>query len=323
MSTFFSNKQTSRISAETTHVSFVLSQLILFQSRKKNGMVYAIATIAGLFCIPGGLVNMLYEVETLQVLQRILPLPAISLLVALGMYILNDLTDIDLDRVNNKKRPIPSGQVSKEQVYSFVILTNGAAILLAMITSNLASMIIIVPMIVMGILYSAPKIAFKDRFVIKTLSIAFGIILCFMLGATAGFGLNGLPNSFAIPIYGSVILGMMIFVTSPFNDIGDIAGDRAAGRRTIPIVIGAKNTVKMAMLFAMSISATSWTLYGLSVVGLIMAASVSFVSALTIVTVAKTLRKLDDAEFVRRQHKKAFPLHIMLQSALMAGTLLL
>jgi geranylgeranylglycerol-phosphate geranylgeranyltransferase len=38
------------------------------------------------------------------------------------------------------------------------------------------------------------------------------------------------------------MLALMAFVTSPLNDLGDMKGDREAGGRTIPIVLGKKNT---------------------------------------------------------------------------------
>ena len=41
-----------------------------------------------------------------------------------------------------------------------------------------------------------------------------------------------------LPMFSGIALALMVFVTSPLNDLGDIEGDKASGRRTIPIVIG-------------------------------------------------------------------------------------
>src|SRR5688500_11250087 len=109
--------------------SFFRSQLILFNSRKKHGLLYSVATAAGLFCIlPGILGVMGSEVEIHLLLQSTIPLPFITLMITVGMFILNDLVDADLDKANSKNRPIPSGLVSKKQPWSFIILTNGAAV---------------------------------------------------------------------------------------------------------------------------------------------------------------------------------------------------
>src|SRR5918997_1063229 len=93
----------------STRVSFFRSQLILFNSRKKYGLLYSIATAAGLFCIPGILSMMDSETEIQLLIQRTIPLPFVTLMIAVGMYILNDLVDTDVDRANSKNRPIPSG----------------------------------------------------------------------------------------------------------------------------------------------------------------------------------------------------------------------
>lgn len=302
--------------------SFFLSQAVLFQSRKKWGIIYALATVAGLFCIPGGIIAASFEIEAFTLVARTLPLPAASFLIIVGMYVLNDLIDADLDRANGKKRPIPTGRVSKKQAWAFIALTNGAGILLAVLTFNPASMVITSIVAAIGLMYSAPKVALKDRFVIKTLAIAVAIILCALLGATSTFGLASADNSL-IPVYVSLLLGSMVFITSPFNDLGDVAGDKAAGRRTIPIVIGRENTVKMAMALGYSMVAASWLFFAFSIISLPMAVAASLVGTLASLSMSKTLQRLDDTDFVRKQHKKSLPLHILLQSAIVVGMLLI
>ena len=88
--------------------SFFSSQLILFNSRKKYGLLYSVATAAGLFCVPGILSVMSSETEIQLLIQRTIPLPFITLMIAVGMYILNDLVDVNVDKANSKNRPIPS-----------------------------------------------------------------------------------------------------------------------------------------------------------------------------------------------------------------------
>lgn len=49
-------------------------------------------------------------------------------------------------------------------------------------------------------------------------------------------------NLILYPSFAAAMLAMMVFVTSPLNDLGDIKGDKEAGRRTIPIVLGKEHT---------------------------------------------------------------------------------
>src|SRR3989442_5098065 len=105
-------------------VSFAKAELVLFQSCKKFAFLYGLATVTGLFCLPGvfGALSS-QNPDLLNILQITLPLPLATLLVTVGTYILNDLVDADLDKANGKKRPIPSALVSKTQAWKFVVLT--------------------------------------------------------------------------------------------------------------------------------------------------------------------------------------------------------
>src|SRR3954468_24777126 len=86
---------------------FFRSQAILFNSRKKHGLLYSVATVAGLFCMPGILSVMGAETDIQLLVQRTIPVPIITLMITVGMYILNDVVDADLDKANSKNRPIP------------------------------------------------------------------------------------------------------------------------------------------------------------------------------------------------------------------------
>jgi geranylgeranylglycerol-phosphate geranylgeranyltransferase len=129
---------------KVTQTSFAVSQLLLLQSRKRWGIMYMLATLSGLFIPIGGIfaaVGVHGGDSILMTLLRITPLPAATFLIITGMYVLNDLVDADLDSANGKKRPIPSGQVTKAQARIFVIITNAASLTLVLITFNLSILI--------------------------------------------------------------------------------------------------------------------------------------------------------------------------------------
>jgi geranylgeranylglycerol-phosphate geranylgeranyltransferase len=318
-----------RTSKEEPKAPFILSQIILFQSRKKWGIVYALATVVGLSCftnisfVPSGL-----EMKNvLSVASNGILLPSASFSIIIGMYVFNDLVDADLDRSNGKKRPISTGLVSKRDAWIFITLTNATGILLASITFNLVSMTIAGMVMSIGLMYSVPKIALKDKFLLKTLSIALAMMLCTILGSTAYLDTkyvyhNTNVDSLITPAHAVLMLGMMIFVTSPVSDAADITGDSLAGRRTIPIVIGRENTIKMAILLAISMSAVSWLFYSLHGIGVITTVLVNLLTMTTMLYMLRSLKKLHDTKFVLDPRKITMPLYIMLQSALIMGTLL-
>ncbi|MFZ0223499.1 MAG: UbiA family prenyltransferase [Candidatus Nitrosopolaris sp.] len=297
--------------------------------------MYTLATVSGLFVPMGGFFTSTedYGVNSLTIALKSVALFVGTFLIITGMYVLNDLVDADLDRCSGKKRPISSGQVSKAQARIFVITTNAAGIILALIT--LSSIIITLIIIGIGLMYSAPKICLKDRFIIKTVAIAVASMLCLMVGGSYAFNNSGmihhdynyiiiLNSSTLVCTYAALMSGSIIFITSLLNDLGDVEADKAFGRRTIPIVIGKKNTVILTIIIAATMTFISWiSFYSLpNNIGIINPILISLVTSIAAIKMAKILKHLNDDNFIRQQHKKSMQWHLMLQSALIAGALL-
>jgi geranylgeranylglycerol-phosphate geranylgeranyltransferase len=307
---------------ERTRTGLLQSQLILFNSRRKWGLLYSLATVAGLFCVPGVAGIMAADSDAIGLIQKTLPLPLISLLVATGMYILNDLVDSDLDKASGKKRPIPSGKVSKNQAWIFIISTNGLAAILSAVTLNIVSMLILLPMMAIGVMYSAPRVALMNRFVIKTLSISIFYAMCAFLGITSSYGIESAAANPAVPIYSMTLLGIMIFISSTLNDLGDIEGDKSAKRRTIPIVLGSAATIRLLIVLALGMVSLSVAAYGFT--GLVAVVGISLFGVLMISKLKKISEGLAkmDIEAIRKQHKKIFPLHMLLQLLLVGSAII-
>jgi geranylgeranylglycerol-phosphate geranylgeranyltransferase len=291
--------------------------------------MYMIATLSGLFVISGALLASVQHTGILATLLKCAPLPAASFLIITGMYVLNDLVDANLDRSSKKNRPIPSGQVTRTQALFFVALTTVSGLLLVITTFSIVSTIIIVAIIAIGIMYSAPKISLKDRFVLKTVSISAASMLCLMLGnsflyANNATNTNGNSMSYGlISIYAALMSGSIIFITSLLNDLGDVEGDKAFGRRTIPVMMGKKNTTILCTGIAAAMIVVSWLAWCalLSSSALTTAISVSLVFFIAAVNIAKVRKHLDDSQYIRKEHKKSISWHVMLQSALIVGSL--
>jgi len=301
-----------------------------------------LATLSGLFVPIAGVFPSIEDHGVNSFLTTLLlksaPLLAATFLIITGMYVLNDLVDADLDKSSGKKRPISSGQVTKAQAHIFVIATNAAGIFLALITFNLPSIIIALAIVGIGLMYSVPKICLKDRFILKTASIAAASMLCLMLGSSYAFNNSGmihnnnnnnyiagaLSSPILICTYAALMSGSIIFITSLLNDLGDVEGDTAFGRRTIPVVIGKKNTVILTIVIAATMIVISWVSFYLlpTNIGLICPILVSLVASMATIKMAEILNHLSDHEFIRKQHKKSMSWHLMLQSALIVGALL-
>ena len=74
------------------------------------------------------------------------------------MYVLNDLFDADLDRINEKiHRPLPSGKVTKGHAIVFVVLMNVIGLAIPIFSNTLLGIILASTIALIGILYSLPK----------------------------------------------------------------------------------------------------------------------------------------------------------------------
>jgi geranylgeranylglycerol-phosphate geranylgeranyltransferase len=335
-----SRSQADIYGKEGSRASLALSQLVLLQSRKRWGIMYMLAAISGFFVPIGGVLASIEDhgvssIITTLVLKSV-PLFAATFLIITGMYILNDLFDTDLDKTSGKKRPISSGQVTKVQALIFVIMTSTVGIILAAISLNISALIITLIVIGIGLMYSAPKICLKERFVLKTASIAATSMLCLLLGSSYAFNDSGMThhnhnyNSGALGsqvltcTYAALMSGSIIFITSLLNDLGDVEGDKAFGRRTIPVVVGKKKAVVLTIIIATTMIAISWLSFYLlpNNIGPVNPILISLVASIAAIKMAKILNHLNDNHFIRMQHRKSISWHLMLQSALIVGALL-
>ena len=163
-------------------------------------------------------------------------------------------------------------------------------------------------------------------------------MLCLMLGSSYAFNssygmvhhdyntdnVSILSSPILVCAYAALMSGSIIFVTSLLNDLGDVQGDRAFGRRTIPVVIGNKNTVILTIIIPATMIVISWIAFNLlpNNIGFISPILVSLVASMATIKMANILKHLNDYEFIRNQHKKSMSWHLLLQSALIVGALL-
>ena len=97
---------------------------------------YALATLTGLFCNSGQFQLGIDYLNIIDFSVKAIVLPISSFLILIGMNVLNDLIDANLDKNNGKKRPIPTGLVTRKQAIIFIVLTNSIGLILSIVTAN-------------------------------------------------------------------------------------------------------------------------------------------------------------------------------------------
>ena len=172
------------------------------------------------------------------------PLVAASaaFLICAGGNIVNDLVDIEVDRVNRPDRVLVRGALSKRYAIVLAVLVNIVAVLLALAV-NLTVTSIALVVIALLLLYNLwlKRVPLAGNIVIATLG-----GLTFMTG---GFAIDKLM---ALTLPGPLIPAVYAFffhlVREIIKDVEDIEGDRRVGIKTLSQVIGVRNSLSLALL---------------------------------------------------------------------------
>jgi bacteriochlorophyll c synthase len=173
----------------------------------------------------------------------------------------NDYYDLELDRVNEPTRPIPSGRLSeKEAIWNWSIVLVLAAMLSSWIGLHIGGQrgIVFVSSLlaglVVGYLYSAPPFKLKKNIFFSGPAVGFSYGFITWLSANALFSeirpeviwLAGLNCFMAIAL---IIM----------NDFKSKEGDAKGGMKSLAVMIGSKNTFLVAfVIIDLVFSVFSW-----------------------------------------------------------------
>jgi 4-hydroxybenzoate polyprenyltransferase len=162
----------------------------------------------------------------------------------------NQIYDLDIDRVNKPGRPLPSGTLTMREAWTFTIVTCATAWALAWLARPLAvehheCFWIVVFTTMLCWIYSAPPLWTKRRGLWANITIAIprGVLL-----KVAGWSTVKTIVG-AEPWYIGAIFGLFLLGAASTKDFADIEGDRAGGCRTLPIAYGVKKAAWMIAPF--------------------------------------------------------------------------
>jgi len=139
--------------------------------------------------------------------------------------LINDIKDIEIDRINNPMRPLPSGRVKKNIIWfmAFATMTISAA---ASFFLGKTPFLVVTAALVLLIFYSL----YLKKTVFGNIAVALTAGLSFVFGGVIS------SNVFSV-----VPAIFSIFIHLPreiLKDVMDMKGDRMTGAVTLPILIG-------------------------------------------------------------------------------------
>ena len=149
----------------------------------------------------------------------------------------NDLADRQADAVNRPGRPLVSGTMSVNAAILIGGLLGGLGLLIAFMLDQKLFFLALAALTVM--LCYSPLL--KQRGLLGNVAVAVVASLPMVYGAMAvGWWRAGLTAS--------VLAAILHFAREIVKDLDDVAGDRAQGRRTVPVVMGREAAGTIAAL---------------------------------------------------------------------------
>jgi geranylgeranylglycerol-phosphate geranylgeranyltransferase len=170
--------------------------------------------------------------------------------------VINDVMDIEIDRINKPKRPIITGAITEIEARRYWMALNVVAVALAAVLSLEAFMMAAgsVP------LMYAYSVYFKRKVFIGNLIVCLVISLGFVYGAMAIGDLNGIW----FPVIFSFFFNMGREI---LKDLEDTTGDLAAGAETLAIRLGTRGTLRVVTLLFSGLILVSLVPYVMGVYG--------------------------------------------------------
>jgi 4-hydroxybenzoate polyprenyltransferase len=163
-----------------------------------------------------------------------------------GNNALNQIYDLDIDRVNKPKRPLPGGRLTIRQAWSFTAVTYGLALVLAWLvvpapavnlsTGRHECFWLVAVAAVCTVIYSVPPLRTKRLGIWANITIAIprGVLLK-VAGWSSVKTIAGVE-----PWYIGAIFGLFLLGATTTKDFADMDGDRRGGCRTLPIRFGVR-----------------------------------------------------------------------------------
>jgi len=159
----------------------------------------------------------------------------VGALIDAGGNIINDFFDVEIDKINKPKRPIPSGLISRKLALYLYILTTSLGIILSNFLGLLPFLISL----------SSSVLIFLYSFRLKRLPLFGNFIVAFLTGLAFIFA-GSIAKNIKEAIIPMVFALLINLAREIIKDIEDIEGDMKAGLNTFPIKAGIKKSIMLS-----------------------------------------------------------------------------
>lgn len=175
-------------------------------------------------------------------------------LITAGGNAVNDLFDIDIDKINRPSRPLASGRLSKDQVRYFYVITTVAGLAISAFINDWTLMIAIAAAVLV-FMYSYK---FKRMIFVGNLVVALVTGLAFIYGGAA---VNDLKD-----VYPAAIFAFLTnLIREIIKDAEDVKGDGKLGVRTIATQYGTRTSAWITIVLTFILLFVAWGAFQLGI----------------------------------------------------------
>jgi 4-hydroxybenzoate polyprenyltransferase len=169
-----------------------------------------------------------------------------------AVYIVNQVFDVETDRLNKKLFLVAEGYVSRRAIIVEAVLLIAAALAASAAYFSGIHLTFILLSAMLGLLYSVPPFKFKARPFLDMLANGLGYgLLAF---ATGWLGTGGYSQQLWLASLPYVLAVSAVYLNTT---IPDYASDKATGNVTTGVFLGGRNTIWLAMvLMSLSLGAS-------------------------------------------------------------------
>jgi geranylgeranylglycerol-phosphate geranylgeranyltransferase len=168
--------------------------------------------------------------------------------ISAAALILNDYFDIESDKINAPERPLPAGLVSKQDVILLSCLVTALGFFSGYVL-GFTALLVVIQVWAVGFLYNW---RFKKAGLFGNLMVSFSVGMTFIFGGIA------VRQPFEKAVWS---FGIMVFLINLGEEIAadamDVAGDRQAGSRSLPVLLGHENALRISAAIFLLVTVVS------------------------------------------------------------------
>jgi homogentisate phytyltransferase/homogentisate geranylgeranyltransferase len=217
---------------------------VIWKFSRPHTLVGTSFSVFGIFLVAINTINDFFSIKILNLFLVLL----VTILANLYITGLNQLTDIDIDKINKPFLPLVSGELTINKAKIIISFSLLISILLSFI-SDFYLFLTVFLSIVIGTFYSIKPFRFKKVPILASISILSVRGLIVNIGIFIAFrNLFSYPNELNNQIiFLTIFISILSICIALLKDIPDLIGDKTFEIRTFPIIFGRKTVFMIAI----------------------------------------------------------------------------